>query len=191
MGQAADLIESAVRKSRRVQREYGRIEGLRAGVERPAVRAASRLFRELCLRRCAFDQRFLAAGKQWPADRHHRPRPYTWNFRGTDARESEDQRERRCCLRHEYLVWIRSCPGRERSLSRRRTDATVAHAGRNDCTEIIELRGHESLGSTDSQALAHDPVRDQPVRQAEYSGPADAVQRAWQADERLFGQSTA
>jgi len=41
-----------------------------------------------------------------------------------------------------------------------RTDATVAHAGRNDRAAIIELRDHESLGSTDSQALAHGPVRD-------------------------------
>src|ERR1700722_14685182 len=98
MGQAADLIESAVRKPCGLQREHGRIEGLRAGVERPAIRAAPRLFRELCLCRCAFDQRLFAAGEQWPPDRHHRPWPYTRNFRGTNARESEDPRALRYSL---------------------------------------------------------------------------------------------
>ena len=32
--------------------------------------------------------------------------------------------------------------------------------GGDDCAEIIELRGHESLGNTDSQTLAHGPVCD-------------------------------
>jgi len=139
-----------------------------------------------CLCRCAFDQRLFAACEQWPPDRYHRPRPYTWNFRRTDARESKTSASAG------VVYDMNVSPGYDLALAANGVYRGVVPMqlsptlGVTNRAAIIELRDHESLGSTDSQALAHGPVRDQPVRQAEYSGPADAVQRARQADERLL-----
>ena len=44
-GTAADLLEPAVRQPCGLQRQHGRVEGLRARIQRPAVRAAPRLTR--------------------------------------------------------------------------------------------------------------------------------------------------
>ena len=64
VGQAADLLQPAVRQPRRLQRQHRRIEGLRVRVERAAVRAAAHLLGELRLCGCPADQQLLAAGEQ-------------------------------------------------------------------------------------------------------------------------------